>query len=157
MDDHQFSAFLARAVQELEKKQELLQTEFRLGSFARWWFDQKTATLQFFDENDRLGLEAEFVDIGSFSVQAGTWRWAWANSSVLPVLRQRSSELKELSSLTGMDIFIEEGAFAVPEEMAWELAAISVMHLDAVGCYRAPASKGVLNMFLALTKIRSVN
>ncbi|MGK9168308.1 hypothetical protein KXR53_18500 [Inquilinus limosus] len=157
MDDHQFGVFLARAVQELNEKQKRLQTEYRLGSFARWWFDQQTATLQFFDENDRLGLQTEFVDIGSFSVRAGTWQWAWANSSVLPAVRQRSSELKKLSSLTGMDVFVEEEAFAVSEEMAWELAAISVMHLDAVGCYRAPSSNGTLNMFLALMRIRSVN
>lgn len=157
MDDHHFGAFLARAVQELADKQERLQTEYGLGSFARWWFDQQAATLQFLDENGRLGLEAEFVDIGSFSVRAGTWVWAWANSSVLPASRERSSQLKALGGLTGMDVFVEESAFAVSEEMAWELAAISVMHLEAVGCYRAPASTGNLSMFLALTTIRSVN
>jgi len=76
---------------------------------------------------------------------------------VLPKLRARAEALKELSVITGMDIFAREDPIAIDEEMAWELAAISVQHLSAVGCYRAPASDGDLYMFFALMNVRRTN
>jgi hypothetical protein len=40
--------------------------------------------------------------------------------------------------------------------MAWELAAIAVKHLGAMGCYRAPSSRGAPTTFLAITRILRV-
>src|SRR4030095_8204149 len=157
MDDAQFDAFVARAVEELREKQETLRVQYGPGEFTRWWFDQEKSTIQFFDGMDRLGLEADFIDIGSFSRRSSTWKWAWCNDSVLPDLRNRATGLKPLGTITGMDIFTREEPSKVDEDMAWELAAMSVLHLSAVGCYRAPSSGGDLLMFLALMKIHRVN
>ena len=151
MTDDEFEIFLRRANVELRKKQAQLKTRFGIGSYARWWFDQDNATLQFFAADDRLGLEAEIVPIGTFKQE--TWKWAWANDSFVSPLRHRGEVLKGLEGITGMSVFSRADLLPADEGMAWELAAISVMHLDALGCYRAPSSGG-LNTFLAITSVR---
>ena len=153
MTDEEFEDFLSSATEELSKKQDFLQEQYGLGTLGRWWFDQTTETLQFFDEADNLVIEADVVDIGSYSSKSNTWKWAWGNTSVLPGLRKKVERLKELEDLTGFEIFGYEHAFEIEDEaMAWELAAISVKHLGALGCYRAPSTGGPTT-FLAITNI----
>ena len=50
MNEEEFETYLADAIEELRIKQDALKTEYGLGEFSRWWFEQKTALLQFFDE-----------------------------------------------------------------------------------------------------------
>jgi hypothetical protein len=154
MTDEEFESFLENANEELRGKQQVLKEQYALGVHARWWFEQAIAKLQFFDEADNLSVEAEVVDIGSYSPKSNTWKWAWGNSSVLPELRKKAESLKELESITGFEIFGKEHAFEIPDEgMAWELAAVSVKHLGAIGCYRAPSSTGGPTTFLAIISI----
>ena len=157
MTDSEFEAFLANANEELRQKQDLLGERYGLGKYSRWWFEQATAKLQFFDEANNLAIEADIVDIGSYSQKSNTWKWAWGNSSVLPRLRQKAELLKGLEDITGVELFGHEHAFEIEDEaMAWELAAMSVKHLGAIGCYRAPSSSGGPIMFLAITNARKV-
>ena len=153
MTDEEFEEFLSRAMQELNKKQESLKEQYGLGTCGRWWFDQTTETLQFFDEADDLVIEADVVEIGSYSSKSNTWKWGWGNTSLLPALRTKGEPLKELEDITGLKVFGQEHAFEIKDEgMAWELAAISIKHLGALGCYRAPTADG-LNIFLAITNV----
>lgn len=154
MNDIEFQDFLDSANAELRLKQEGLKNEFGLGSASRWHFDQATGNLQFFDENDQLALEADVISVGSYSPTSNSWKWAWSNDTVLPWLRQRAERLKELEDATGIELFGYENAFEVDDEaMAWELTAMSVKHLGAVGCYRAPSSTGGPTTFLAIVGI----
>ena len=158
MDDAQFQQFLDLAHGELERKQEALKKTFGLGSFPRWRFDQPTQSLRFFDRDDALVVEADVIDIGSFSTKSSTWKWAWSNDSVLPALRQRADPLRGLTDITGFEVFSQDSAFEIDgESMAWELAALSVKHLGAAGCYRAPSSSRPLLTFLAIMEIRRVS
>lgn len=157
MDDDAFQSFIDTAQQELAAKQEALMADYDLGTFPRFLFDQPSGTLRFFDQADRLAVEAEAIHIGSFAAESRTWKWAWANESVLPGLRQRAEPLRELVQVTGFDLFGDDAAFAIEDEaMAWELAAMSVQHLGALGCYRAPASGKSLLSFLAIMDIRKL-
>jgi hypothetical protein len=157
MTDEEFDAFVEAANAELEAKQDQLGEEYGMGSFSRWHFDQATAKLTFFDEKDQLALEADVIDIGSYATKSNTWMWAWGNESVLPDLRKKSEKLKELEALTGVGIFGEEHAFSIEDEAtAWELTAVAVKHLGAMGCYRAPSSTGGPQSFLAITRIERV-
>ena len=141
MTDEEFDAFLATANAELRDKQARLMQIYGLGEMKRWWFEQVTQQLQFFDGKDKLTLLAGVIDIGSYSPKSKTWKWAWGNQSVLPDLRKKALSLRELEAMTGFDMFGKENAFVIDGEgMAWELAAISIRHLDAIGCYRSPSS-----------------
>ena len=157
MTEEEFEIFIAEAMQELQEKQEYLKSRYNLGTYSRWWFEQATSILQFYNENDDLGLEVDVIDIGSYSPESSTWLWAWANVSVLPELRQKSGMLKELSEVTGYDLFENYHTFRIDEDMAWEMAALSVKQLNAKGCYRAPASTGKNHSFLAMMEIRLIN
>ncbi len=157
MTGEEFDNFVNAANEELEEKQDQLGEKHGLGSFARWHFNQETSLLQFFDKKDRLAVEADVIDIGSYSPKSNTWKWAWSNESVLPPLREKSARLKELEGVTGIALFSQEAAFEVEDEaMAWELAAIAVKHLGAIGVYRVPSSSGGPHGFLAITSIRKM-
>lgn len=155
MTQPEFDAFVDSAMQELQHKQEQLDSVHGFGGFARWFFDQETEKLEMFDASGRKALEADVIDIGSFASNSQSWKWAWSNSSVLPSLREKALPLKELSGATGRQLFCIADAFLLDGEcMAWELAAVSVKHLDALGLYRAPHDAGRLSTFLAISRIR---
>ena len=157
MDDHEFQAFIDSAVDELDRKDQLLRETYGLGSLGRWWFDQALRRVQFFDKNDNLAIEADVITIGSYAPESNSWRWAWANDTALPEMRQLAEPLRELTQVTGFDVFSQEHAFQIDGEgMAWELVAVSVRHLAAAGGYRIPSSNRPLYTYLAMMEIRRV-
>lgn len=157
MTDEEFERFLKSALDELWEKQERLQTDHGFGSFSRWYFDQATEQLELFDEADKKVAVADVIDIGSYAANSSTWKWAWSNESVLPGLRKRAEVLKELEAQTGVALFASEAAASIENEpMAWEIAALCVRHLNALGVYRAPSSSRPLFSFLALMNINRV-
>jgi hypothetical protein len=156
LNDQEFQAFTKNAMAELQAKQQSLQDDFNLGEWPRWALDQETELLQFFDENDRVALEGSFMHIGSYSPKSESWKWAWSNQSVSPTLREKALPLKQLKAITGFELFEFEGTFEVDEYMAWELAAMAVQLLGAVGCYRAPSADDGPTSFLAIKELRNV-
>jgi hypothetical protein len=154
MTDEEFEIFLNSALDDLWEKQDMLETQYGFGTFSRWFFDQNTEKLELYNAYDIKVVEADVIDIGSYSTNGGTWKWAWSNESVLPNLRKKAEPLKELGEITGIELFNNEDTFSVESEnMAWELAAMSVKQLNALGVYRAPSSSKPLCSFLALTSI----
>jgi hypothetical protein len=154
MTDEEFDTFLSSAYEELTHKQALLVEQYGFGTLKRWWFDQTTEKLQLFDAADNLVIEADVIEIGTYSPISISWKWAWANDSTLPGLRKKAEPLKELHDITGIKIFGCEDAFEIQgEEMAWELAAFSVRHLAALGCYRAPSDGPTV--FLAIMDVNT--
>jgi hypothetical protein len=151
--DIEFNAFVALSVESLARKQAALAKKYQLGTHARWHHDQSTGMLQFFDSKDQVRVEASVIELGSFSTRSQTWRWAWANASILEKEQAGSAKLRELFETTGVEIFRME-SFEADEQMAWEIAAMAVAHLAAPGCYRSPASH--LHVYLAIERIRSV-
>lgn len=157
MSEDTFDVLLETAMAGLMSKQEALQQQYGLGGMARWWLDQDTASLSFFDEQDRKVAEALIINIGSFAPKHSSWKWAWSNPTVPDALRDRALPLKELQAITGFELFGNEEAFPVEDEaMAWELAAFAVQHLNAVGCYRAPSSSDGPTIYLAITELKRI-
>ncbi|QXI30725.1 DUF6882 domain-containing protein [Pseudomonas vanderleydeniana] len=155
MSEQTFERLLETATAALMSKQEELHRLYALGDMARWSLDQETATTQFFDASDRMAVEAQILNIGSFSPRHSTWKWAWGNPSVPQALREKALPLKELQTITGFDLFASEEAIALEDEsMAWELTALAVQHLGALGCYRAPSTPDGPTVFLAITGLK---
>lgn len=67
MSEQTFERLLETATAALMSKQEELHRLYALGDMARWSLDQETATTQFFDASDRMAVEAQILNIGSFS------------------------------------------------------------------------------------------
>ena len=155
MTDEEFETFLSTAYEELKRKQDLLIKRYGFGTCKRWWFDQTTEKLQLFDHVDKLVIDADVIEIGTYSPISISWKWAWGNDSTLPGLRKKAEPLKELEDITGIKIFGCEDAFEITgEAMAWELAAFSVRHLGALGCYRAPSDGPTV--FLAIMDVNTM-
>ncbi len=158
MNDDEFEIFLTSANDELTTKQALLTKTYGLGKHKRWMFENdEQAKLQFFNADDRLVLTADIVDIGSYSPGANTWKWAWAYESIKPVLKEQSLRIKELEEITDLVVFGEEKAFEADEYFAWELAAMAVKHLNALGCYRAFSAARNVYMFFAIVAVHEIS
>lgn len=152
MTDEEFDAFVPRCVKELKRKQAALTKQFGLGKLARWDHDQTTDHLLLSDSEGRVRVEAGTIPVGSYSTNSGTWRWAWANPSVPEASRAKAATLCGLFETTGIEIFRME-LFEAEGEMPWELAAMAVSHLSALGCYRGVV--GQLEVFWAIESIQS--
>lgn len=77
--------------------------------------------------------------------------WGWANNSLIPARRERASALKALADQTGEGLFARPGLFPIKDEpMAWDLSAIAVRHLGALGVFRA---HGRFIAFLAIMSV----
>lgn len=153
MNPQQYKSFVARASDELDRKQDALFLEYGIGTFEDFLFDQTTGKIHFKDEKGRTKLEADVTPLGTFSSETATWLWAWANDSFLPALREKATRLKKLSDKTGKPHFAQRRIKAT-EIRAWRLAGICVKHLRAQGCYRIPTDD--VYVFLALDHIVKV-
>ncbi|HEV7402610.1 MAG TPA: hypothetical protein VGO11_06790 [Chthoniobacteraceae bacterium] len=152
MTDPEFDDFLSARLAAYEEKQQNLREQYGLGTYDRWDYDQTTERLKFSDEAGRVVVEATVIPIGTWSVQSDTWQWAWANPSMVEPGRSRAAQLRGLFEATdGLDCFHAE-LFDCGEAQAWELAALAVDHLGAVGCYAGPAGPTIV--FLAIVDIR---
>ena len=156
MNDDEFELFSTAATTELKEKQEHLTKSYGFGSHKRWMFENDKAKLQFFDHDDNLVIEADIIDIGSYSPSASTWKWAWAYDSINPALKADSLRVKELEDITDLTIFGEKEPVEADEYLAWELSAMAVKHLNAMGCYRAFSSARNVQMFFAITEIKVI-
>lgn len=154
MTDEEFDVYVDSAIVALNEKQDRLGTDYGIGRYERWHFDQSTEKLEFFDVRDRKMLQAAVIEIGSYSHKSDSWKWAWGNESILPSLRKKAEPLRELETLTGLSLFTIEPAFSLKrQEIPWDLIAMSVRHLEALGVYMAPSNDGNLITVLALMEI----
>ena len=157
MNDDEFEFFSTSANAELKEKQAFLTNTYGFGSHKRWMFENNKATLQFFNHENQLVIEADIIDIGSYSPSASTWKWAWAYESIDATRKADSLRIKELEDITDLIVFGEKEPFEADEYLAWELAAIAVKHLDALGCYRAFSSARNVNMFFAIMAVHVID
>ncbi len=139
MDDDEFQLFLDSTYDELESKQKYLKDEFGLGHFDRYDLEPENELI-IFTSLDGNTVKANFVPIGTFCPANGTWMWGWNNSAFTEELRRKSENLKSLADITGFKLFTDQTIDEVDEDMAWEMAAMSVNNLKSQGVYRAPAN-----------------
>ncbi len=151
MTEEEFDRLLLDCAQELKHKQALLDEHYALSHLGRWQLDQEKGILAFFDTDGSHRVSFAVVPIGTFSTAMETWKWGWANSHLPQSLRAKAEPLKAIYERTDFDLFVNPEEFSVDEGMAWELAAIAVRHLGAIGCYRARNQQTYL--FLALEEI----
>ena len=148
MTDEQFDTFLDQCYEEFEEKQSQLFQTYGIGTYQDYWFDQNTQTLEFRNEGK---CEKKFliIPIGTWAHQKNNWMWAWANDSFITEFKFRAKNLLELKHITGNDLF-EENGFDCDETMAYELTALGVHHLKAIGFYKIPGERS--HLFVAIEK-----
>lgn len=150
MTEKQFEDFLQKCYSYTTEQQKALNEQYHLNTYTKYIFDQKTKTIQLKKDGNEV-LEFEVACIGSWAPKDNVWIWAWANENFSQAIREEGAKLKELSDLTGHEVFAREG-FECEEVVARDLAYMGVYQLGAIGIYRIEAEDSYV--FLALNKVR---
>lgn len=148
MIDEEFGGLLNFCYAELDAKQDYLINEYQLGSYDDFFYDQERKVLQFINGNQEL-LEFYVLFIGTWSENCNTWMWAWENSNMTIDVRKEASVIKGLAETTGFNIF-DTPSFECNEGDAYDITALAVHHLEAMGMYRVPEEDG--HLFLAIIR-----
>jgi len=130
------------AVHQLQEKNARLEREFRLGGWPRFDYDVNAGAL-IFSEQGVAKVVAQIQIVGTTSVKAGNWFWAWANSHwprecVVDAERVRSfGEEHGICELSHK--YVDDDDL---NGLGWELAAVMARVTDATGAYRPLRDEG---------------
>ncbi|HEC15210.1 MAG TPA: hypothetical protein ENI99_01340 [Sedimenticola sp.] len=152
MNDYKSSKYIDDCYAELERKQAALMQDYSLDAYGMFDYDLNAGRIQF-KQGVVTKVEADFIPVGSFSEEAGSWMWAWANASVRGALLEQAESLKELEAKTGEEIF-GNSTFPADAATAWEMAAIACDHFNGQGVFAAPV-QGLL-IFMVLNNLTRV-
>jgi len=152
-DDAGYQEYASEAFAQLTARQEQLKTEYKLGNWERFDWDQERQELVFSHQGKPV-VVAGVQFVGSFSTLSNTWRWAWANDTILPGMRAGSERVKKLGEERGWDR-LTEPQWPATEEDGWEMTGVALRALDAKGAYRSPDENGLT--FMVITSIRWAN
>ena len=145
-----WEGFLNDAVEYLRGRQARLRSDFDLGQWDRYDYDQDTGTLTF-SSGGRIGVVADIQIVGSTSKTTGTWLWAWDNPSVLESVKHCVDDVRAHGQKHGF-AKLTTPKWTGDERDGWEMAAVAAYLLKAEGAYRAADELGVL--FMVLRNVR---
>ncbi|WP_245589263.1 DUF6882 domain-containing protein [Chitinimonas koreensis] len=130
----------------LQEKQNGLNERFQLDRYPRWDYDQPTAQLVFSGADiPDLIFDIEFA--GTLSTAGNTWKWAWANFSLLPAVRSRIAAVREHGEAHDYP-YLTVPLWTADEEDGWYMAGIAAEILGGHGVYRAPTGNGYVFMVM---------
>jgi hypothetical protein len=152
MTDAEFDRYVAESVDLFRSSAERMNNEYDIGQYEQWNLDQSRATLEFLRDS-RIALSCRIIALGSYT--SGSWKWAWANDSLLPQIAADSTKPKALKEKTGMDIF-EMATFEATSEMPWEIAGMALREIGGLGIYRCPSRASDLFVLIKEVNHRSV-
>lgn len=112
-----------------------------LGSASRWDLDQRTGLISW-TFSDKIATAPAQI-IASYSSGAGTWRWAWANQSILPGMSRDSRAVRDWSLEHGGHAALTTPEVPADDAAAASLAALAVRITGATGFYRGSGSAGI--------------
>jgi hypothetical protein len=124
------------------------------GTAERWDLDQTTGVLRW-SFADKI-VEAPAQLLGTYSPAGESWRWAWANESLSPGLRQASDDVRRWGEANAQSM-LTQPLMQVTEEHAADLAAIAFRLSGATGFYRTPAGRSIVFMTFGTVTIRRAN
>ncbi len=152
MTKEEFDLFEHEAFEYLKAKQDVLITEYGMGSYERWDYDQITGEFVFSDSGVPK-LIAKFQVVGSISKLSNTWLWSWANESISENVKSEIYEVKEFGEQVGLKELTEE-KWKADELDGWAMTNITARILEAKGAYCCPHETG--SMFVVFTNVKRV-
>jgi hypothetical protein len=142
--------FLDAAVEYLRRQQDRLKSDFQLGSWPRYDYDQDAGTLTF-SSDGRVSVLADMHIVGTTSKSGGTWLWAWDNPSILEKVTHCLGDVRAYGGLHGLEK-LTTAKWPGDEHDGWEMTAATAFILRAEGAYRVPGDHGAL--FMVLRNVR---
>lgn len=143
MDDAEFQALLERSMEELQAKTTAHVNAWGLGTMDRWDLDQEDGLLVFTSKKVIATAPAQII--GTYSLESGTFLWAWDHPSVLSPLQEHARRVQEYGKQHGIAVLTTR-KLECEESDAWELTALACHLCDAQGVYRGPAGSALVFM-----------
>ncbi|HXI71009.1 MAG TPA: hypothetical protein VNN22_11705 [Verrucomicrobiae bacterium] len=145
----EFKAFIEGSMEGLRLQTEAHQNTWHFGKEERWDFAQDTGELVFTFPDMIVRAPAQIV--GSFDSQAGTWMWAWANSSIAEPLARDSVKAREYGEQHHIRR-LTAPSWSAEETDGWHMAALANRLCESNGIYRGPA--GTSFVFITFGKVQ---
>jgi hypothetical protein len=151
-DEEALGTLIRLAVAHLQARQDELQSQYAVGSYERYDWDQETGELVFSHAgHSRVVADIQFV--GSVSTQSHTWLWSWANKSLQESVKQRVRQVRTYGE-EHRHLKLASARWPAEEVDGWEMTAVAAYLLRAKGAYRTPGDRGF--SFMVMTAVRWV-
>jgi hypothetical protein len=143
------------AIHQLMAKQDILHRDFGLARWPRWDYDVVDGSLKF-SEDGTIRVTADIQVVGTTGSE--NWLWALANDHWPDQVVLDMEEVWQF----GLDNGIEELTTQYLEDedlnqLGWEMTAVAVRVLNAVGAYRPQPDQGKSGtLFLLIKSIQNV-
>lgn len=141
-----WEAWTADCCRTLSEKQNTLWERFQINSYPRWDYDQESARLVF-SGADMPDLIADVEFVGTLSTVSNTWKWAWANFSLLAPVRSRIGAVRDLGETKDYP-HLRVPMWYADQQEGWHMAGVATEILGAQGAYRAPTDNGFIFMVM---------
>jgi hypothetical protein len=152
MTDAAYQELMHKSVAHLRRRNEDAWAKWSLGDLPRFDWDQKQGRVTFSAEG-KTPVLADIQFIGSWSEDAGTWMWAWANDTVVDSMKREITEVREFGRCNDLQE-LTDPVWEAPIEAAWDMTALSCYILQSDMAYRAPDSDKAAYTFLSLRHLR---
>ena len=137
-----YSIWRHDAVHQLVEKNARVGAEFRLSDWARYDYDLDSGTL-IFSEQGTPRVIAKIQIVGSTSIKASNWLWAWANTRLPPALVIDARLARAFGEEHGLlELTQDCQEHDDLNALAWELTAVTTRLAGALGAYRPPLPEG---------------
>ena len=150
MTEREFYELVKTSHAYLAERQNRLKSEFKIASYENFDWNQETGLLVFSDDKRRPQVTANFEFVGTLAKDPSTWRWAWANDSLVPQMKHAVQEVRRFGEAHDLPPLVQE-QWEADEGDAWDMTALAVNLLQAQGAYRAPGANGL--SLLVLTRL----
>ncbi|MEZ6090627.1 MAG: hypothetical protein R3C05_21930 [Pirellulaceae bacterium] len=148
MTDEAFYEWLRQCREELQVKQDRFMTHVEQGAY--WHYDLEAGTLSIGSQTYRITV------IGSHNAEEQTWLWAWANESFPSVVRESSSQIKQIYETTRFEVFRDVGTDASSGD-AQDLSSLAIHWLEADGLFRVPTAGPTLYFAVHLSDLQKAS
>ena len=153
MTEDQFNTLIAQSVKDLQIKIDNCKSEFKIGTYKRFDWNQETGELIWSDDGVKKVI-AKVQFVGSVSTISNTWLWSWENPSILDGMKNEMNKVKAFGKENKIEK-LTTAKWPAEEVDGWEMTAIAAHILKAKGAYRSPGKTGFT--FMVFTDIYWAN
>ena len=145
MNIEEYDKFKEECHEHLCGLQEKLKTEYQIGTYERWDYDQHTGLLTFSTGDNQINFR--YVSVGTYSRNTKTWKWAWDNEHTLEKVKGKIPEIKTFGEKHNIKELVT-GLIDADEEDGWYFTGIAANLLKGIGSYRAVSDHLLVFMVL---------
>jgi hypothetical protein len=144
--DDAYQKFLDKATDYFELNATRVNEEYQLGHY-HWDLDQASGKLVF-SENGTPRVIARVQIVGSYSTSSHTWKWSWADDTVLKEMKKETEKVKRYGEQHGFKE-LTTSQFECDEDYAWTLITATAYVLKYKRAYRTSIDNGYMYMLIS--------